>query len=165
MIDAAPVTTIGNAIAQSALGTALRESVWLYPAVETAHIVGFALLFGSILVVDLRLLGLRRDVTLAPLMRFVLPVTLASLLLVVPTGLLLFTAHASDLIGNRAFVIKVALLFGAAINALMFHAGPYKAEIDAPPGTAPRGSTRLFAAISIVVWVSIVVAGRMIAYV
>jgi len=165
MIDASPAAKLGEAIAHSALGTALRESVWLYPTVETLHIVGLALLFGSIVVVDLRLLGLRRDVALAPLLSFVLPVTLASLLLVVPTGLLLFTAHASDLVGNRAFVIKMGLLFFAAINALMFHAGPYRAEIEAPPGTRARGSTRLFAALSIVLWVAVIGAGRWIAYV
>lgn len=168
MIGANPAAQLGDAIARSALGAALRESVWLYPTVETLHIVGFALLFGSIVVVDLRLLGVRRDVALAPLLAFVLPVTLSSLVLVVPTGLLLFTAHATDLIGNRAFVIKMGLLFFAAINALMFHAGPYQAEMRAGSGsvgTAPRGSTRLFATLSIGLWIAVLVAGRWIAYV
>lgn len=165
MIDASPAARLGDAIAHSPLGTALRESVWLYPTVVTIHILAFALLFGSIVVVDLRLLGLRRHVALAPLAGFVLPITLTSLLLVVPTGLLLFATHANDLVGNRAFVIKMGLLFFAAINALMFHAGPYRAEIEAPPGTFPRGSTRVFAALSIVLWVCVLVAGRWIAYV
>ena len=164
MIDG-PAGRLGEAIAASPLGTALRESVWLYPTVETIHIVGLALLFGSIVVVDLRLLGLRRNVALGPLLRFVLPVTLLSLLLVVPTGLLLFAAHATDLIGNRAFIVKMGLLFVAGINALMFHAGPYRSEIEARPGTMPRASTRVFAMVSIAAWVSIVVAGRLIAYV
>lgn len=165
MTGGSPAAALGEAIAHSPLGTALRESAWLYPTVETAHIIGFALLFGSILVADLRLLGVRRNVLLAPLLRLVLPVSLLSLLLVVPTGLLLFAAHATDLVGNRAFIVKMVLLFAAAINALMFHAGPYRAELDAPPGSATRSATRLFAAISIAVWISIVVAGRMIAYV
>ncbi len=165
MIDGSPAGRLGLAIAQSPIGTALRDSIWLYPTVETLHILGFALLFGSIVVVDLRLLGLRRHVALGPLMGFVLPVTLLSTLLVVPTGLLLFTAHATDLIGNQAFIVKMLLLFAAVINALMFHAGPYRVEVEAPPGTPPRPATRLFATISIVVWIAIVVAGRLIAYV
>ncbi|MEO8938801.1 MAG: hypothetical protein ABI277_15015, partial [Burkholderiaceae bacterium] len=123
MIAGSPAVALGDAIARSPLGTALRESVWLYPTVETIHIVGLALLFGSIVVADLRLLGLRRNVALGPLMSLVLPTSLASLLLVIPTGLLLFAAHANDLIGNTAFVVKMCLLFAAAINALMFHAG------------------------------------------
>ena len=161
----APGAAIGNAIAASPLGTALRESVWLYPTVETLHILGLALLFGSIVVVDLRLLGLRRDVALGPLMRFVLPVTLLSALLVVPTGLLLFAAHANDLIDNRAFIVKMLLLFAVSINALMFHAGPYRQEVEAPPGRPARGATRVFASLSIALWIGVVVAGRMIAYV
>lgn len=165
MIDGSPAARLGVAIATSPLGTGLRESVWLYPTVETLHILGFALLFGSILVVDLRLLGFRLNVNLGPLVRFVLPITLLSLLLVVPTGLLLFMAHATDLVGNRAFIVKMVLLFAAAINALMFHAGPYRMETEAPPGGSPRGSTRLFAALSMVIWVSVIVAGRWIAYV
>ncbi len=165
VIDASPVARLGDAIANTALGVALRESTWVYPMVETIHIVGFALLVGSIFVVDLRLLGMRRDVALAPLLRFVLPTTLLCLLLVVPSGLLLFAAHANDLIGNRAFIVKLVLLFAAATNALMFHVGPYRAEVDAAPETRPRRSTRVFAAVSIALWISILVAGRMIAYV
>ncbi len=165
VIDASPVARLGDAIANTTLGTALRESTWVYPLVETVHIVGFALLVGSIFVVDLRLLGVRRDVALAPLLRFVLPVTLLCLLLVVPSGLLLFAAHANDLVGNRAFIVKIVLLFAAATNALMFHAGPYRAEVEAAPCTRPQPSTRAFAAASIVMWLSILVAGRMIAYV
>ncbi len=165
MIDASPAAGLGDAIANTPLGIALRESTWVYPMVETIHIVGFVFLVGSIFVVDLRLLGMRRDVALAPLLRFVLPVTLTCLLLVVPSGLLLFAAHANDLIGNRAFIVKIMLLFAAATNALMFHVGPYRAEVDAAPGMPPRGSTRVFATASIVLWVAILVAGRMIAYV
>ena len=165
MIEGSPAARIGEAIAGSPLGTALRESVWLYPTVETLHILGFALLFGSILVADLRLLGLRRQAALAPLLRLVLPVSLSSTLVVVPTGLLLFAAHATDLVGNRAFIVKMVLLFAAATNAAMFHAGPYRAELAASPGSTPRGSTRVFAAISIVVWIGVVIAGRLIAYV
>jgi hypothetical protein len=163
--DLTPAARLGDAISHSPLGIALRESLWLYPTVETLHIVGFALLFGSIVVLDLRLLGLRRNVALRPLVSFVLPITLSSLLLVVPTGLLLFAAHANDLIGNRAFVVKMGLLFFAAINALMFHAGPYRAELEAAPGTAPRIATRCFAALSIALWVAVLVAGRLIEYV
>ena len=110
MIDASPAARIGEAIAGTGLATALRESIWLYPTVETIHIVGFALLFGSIVVVDVRLLGAGRRLPLGPLLRFVLPVTWSSTLLVVPTGVLLFVAHATDLIGNPAFVAKVVLL-------------------------------------------------------
>jgi len=160
-----PAAQLGEAIAHSALGTWLRESTWAYPTVETLHILGFAVLVGSIVVVDLRLLGWRRSTPLGPLLQSALPLTLSSTLVVVPTGLLLFAAHANDLVGNSAFVVKMLLIFIAATNAAMFHAGPYRSEIDAPSGRAPRASTRGFALVSIAVWISIVIAGRWIAYV
>lgn len=160
-----PAVQLGEALAHSGIGTWLRESSWAYPAVETLHILGFAVLVGSIVVVDLRLLGWRRATPLGPLLRSALPLTVLSSLVVVPTGLLLFAAHANDLVGNSAFVVKMLLIFFAATNAAMFHAGPYRAEVEAPSGSAPRASTRVFAVASIGLWVAIVVAGRWIAYV
>ncbi len=165
MIDGSPAARLGEAIAATGLATALRESTWLYPTVETIHIVGFALLVGSIAVVDLRLLGAGRTIGVRPLLRLALPVTLWSALLVVPTGVLLFVAHAGDLVGNGAFVVKMILLFAVATNAAMFHAGPARAESDAAAGTVPRASTRVFASISLALWVAVLVAGRLIAYV
>lgn len=165
MVEASPAAHLGEAIAHSALGVLLRESTWAYPLVETIHIIGFSLLVGSIVVADLRLLGWRGQSPLAPLMRSTLPITVLCLGVVVPTGLLLFAAHADDLVGNTAFVFKMLLLFGALTNALMFHAGPYRAEVDAPVGSTPRTSTRVFAGVSIAFWLAIIVAGRMIAYV
>ena len=160
-----PAAQLGEAIAHSALGTWLRESTWAYPTVETLHILGFSVLVGSIVVVDLRLLGWRRTTPLGPLLRSALPLSLSSTLVVVPTGLLLFAAHANDLVGNGAFVIKMLLIFLAATNAAMFHAGPYRAEIEAPSGQASRASTRAFALASITLWTGVVIAGRWIAYV
>lgn len=162
---AAPAARLGDAIAQSAIAVAMRESTWAYPVVETVHIIGFSILVGSILVVDLRLLGWRRQSMLGSFVRSVLPVTLLSTLLVVPTGVLLFVAHANDLVGNVAFVTKMLLLFAAATNAAMFHVGPYRAELEMPVGAPPRASTRWFASVSIALWLSIITMGRWIAYV
>ncbi|HVE66313.1 MAG TPA: hypothetical protein VNC59_07005, partial [Thermoanaerobaculia bacterium] len=69
---------------------AMRESLWLYPTVETAHIVGFVVLVGAAAMFDLRLLGFSRHLPVDGTARHLLPWSRASLLLVVPTGLLLF---------------------------------------------------------------------------
>lgn len=163
-IPASPAIALGAAIAHSPLSDALRESAWLYPTVESLHVVGLALLVGSIFVVDLRLVGIGRNVPLKALLAFVLPVTLSCLLLVVPTGLLLFVAHASDLIGNRAFLIKLTLLFAAGINALMFHVGPYRKAVDQARGAPSSAATRASAIASMGLWIAVIIAGRMIAY-
>lgn len=138
----------------------LRSNAWAYPLAEVVHLVGLALLVGSVFVVDLRLMGAGRALPLHTLMRFVLPWTLASLLLIVPSGLLLFLAHAPELAANPAFRIKLALLMLAALNAWFFHRA-FNVEADAK--SIARG--RHAAWISLTLWLSIIVAGRLIAYV
>ena len=95
-----------GAIEASALGQAMRQWLWLYPSVEIVHIVGIALLFGSIAVLDLRLLGLSRDIPARRLARHVLPWTAASFLLIVPSGLAMFVAHASEFIQSAGEASK-----------------------------------------------------------
>lgn len=97
-------------------------------------------------------------------MRLVLPWTLGSLLVVVPTGLMLFTANAAELIGNRTFLVKLLLLSLVGINALIYHAGPHQAaRVWDQHGMPPRAA-RLAAALSLLLWVAIITAGRLIAY-
>lgn len=138
----------------------LRSSAWAYPLAEVAHLIGLAVLVGSVFVVDLRLMGAGRALPLQTLMRFVLPWTVASLLLIVPSGLLLFLAHAPELAANPAFRIKLVLLMLAALNAWFFHRS---FRLEADPKSLSRG--RRAAWISCTLWLSIVAAGRLIAYV
>ncbi len=137
----------------------LRSSTWAYPFAEIVHLVGLTVLVGSVFVVDLRLIGAGRALPLNTLTRFILPWSLASLLLIVPSGMLLFLAHAPDLFPNPAFRIKLALLLLAALNAMFFHRS-IRVEDDAKSTT--RG--RYAAWISLTLWLSIIAAGRLIAY-
>ena len=139
----APAPAPIAAIEQSALAMAMRNELWLYPAVEIAHIAAFVLLVGSIAMLDLRLLGLSRRLPVRQMARHVLPWTWGALLLIVPTGLLMFSAHASDLLVNRAFQMKLLLILAAGINAALFHAGVYRTvgAWDANIAT-PRSCTR-----------------------
>lgn len=146
----------------SAPAAAMRGGVWLYPIVETIHIVGFVLLVGAVAMFDLRLLGLGRALPLRALARHLLPWSVAGLLVVVPTGLLLFSTQPQAFIANRAFLIKLALIAAAGLNAALFHwqAGRHmdgwQAAIPVP--------ARLHAAASLLLWVAVIAAGRMIAY-
>lgn len=148
----------------AALAAAIRGSSWLFPAAETVHILGIALLVGSVVAFDLRVLGLSRALSVRALARHLLPWSLASLVLIVPTGLLMFLAQP-ELIANRAFLAKIGLLTLAGVNAVLFHTGPYSSvatwDRDAPAPAAAR----LTAALSIVLWIAVIAAGRMIAYV
>ncbi len=149
-------------LAETALARWLQTG-WVFPLVESAHILSIALLVGSIAVVDLRLMGLLRHQASAALMRSALPVSLAGFCGAVATGTLLFVANAGELLANRAFTIKVVLLMFAGLNAAWFHASAAK---DALQSTgAPTLTMRVAGALSLLLWAAVVVAGRLIAYV
>lgn len=152
------------AIERSALALAMRQELWLYPAVEIAHITGFVVLVGSIAMLDLRLLGLSGELAVRQLARHVLPWTLGALLLIVPTGLMMFVAHASDLIANRAFQLKLLLIMGAGLNAAMFHMGPFRTVGSWDRGTKTPASAKVHAAASLALWLGVISCGRLLAY-
>jgi len=151
-------------IEASGLGQAMRQWLWLYPAVETVHITGIALLFGSIAVLDLRLLGLSKAIPVRKLSLHVLPWTAAAFLLIVPSGLAMFTAHASEFIDNPVFAVKMCLIMAAGVNAAVFHAGVFRGahawDVDAPSPPAAR----LAAGVSLLFWMSVIACGRLLAY-
>nr|WP_314542859.1 DUF6644 family protein [uncultured Massilia sp.] len=149
-------------LAASPLADGLRSHAWLYPLVETVHILGFVLLVGAVLVFDLRVLGFGAALPLRALARHTLPWSLASVLLVVPSGLLLFATQAPDFLANPAFLLKLALIAAAALNALAFHLGPWRTAPDSGPVAA---GARLQASLSILLWVAVIASGRMLAYV
>jgi hypothetical protein len=142
------------ALSASALGRAMRGSLWLYPAANLSHVVGAATLFGMILATDLRLLGLGRTLPADAMLRFTLPWAWAGFALAATTGPLLFAADPLVIAANPFFRIKLALLLIAGGNMLAFHL------IGRRLGRAHRAS----AAVSIAAWLGVLVCGRSIAY-
>lgn len=156
--------TPANVVEGLAIAKAMRENLWLYPAVEIVHIVGFAILVGSVVMFDLRVLGLSKQISIRALARHLLPWSVAALALIVPTGLLMFSAHAGDFISNRAFQVKMGLLLAAGINAAMFHTGPYQRVAQWDTQSVAPGIARASVALSIAIWLSIIACGRLLAY-
>jgi hypothetical protein len=153
-----------GAIEASALGQAMRQWLWLYPAVETVHIVGIAILVGSIAVLDLRLLGLSRSLPVRRLAAHVLPWTIGSFALILPSGLAMFVAHANDFISNPVFAAKICLILAAIANAGIFHAGVFRGAAQWDVDAMPPVSARVAAAASLLLWVSVIACGRLLAY-
>lgn len=153
-----------NTLEALAIAKAMREWLWLYPAVQIAHIFGFTILVGSAVMFDLRVLGLSKQIPVRALARHLLPWSLAALVMIVPTGLLMFAAHADDFLNNRAFQIKMALLLAAGMNAAMFHTGPYQSVRSWDTEAAAPVLARASAALSIALWIGVISCGRLLAY-
>lgn len=142
---------------------ALRASWVAYLLVNAAHILGIALLLGSILVLDARLLGALRAVPLAVLGPLNARVAAAGAVLAIVTGLWLFTVRPAEYAANPAFQIKLALLAAALANVALQHANPAygRALTGAPAGIG----VKLSAAASALLWLGVLVAGRTIGFV
>lgn len=163
----APGGALG-ALEASGLGQAMRQWLWLYPSVETVHLIGIGLLFGSIAILDLRLLGVSKRLPVRLLARHVLPWTAASFLLIVPSGFMMFTAHATEFIASSVFVLKMVLILAAGVNAALFHAvvAPSMDVWDSEEmrKLGPPPSARVSAAVSLLVWMAVIACGRLLAY-
>jgi uncharacterized protein DUF6644 len=148
----------------SGLATAMREWTWLYPIVEIVHIVGFVVLAGSAFMFDARLLGWSRAVPVSALERHLLTWARWSLLLIVPTGAMMFAAHATEMADNPAFRLKLILIAAAFLNAAVFHRWPFRTVGDWDTEVAGPGGARGAGLLSLVLWTSVIACGRLIAY-
>ena len=129
---------------------------YAYPALEVLHIVGIALLLGSLVVFELRVWGRVPALDLPAMARLALPVTLAGFGLAATSGLLMFASHPEELIANRAFVTKMLLLMLAGANAALFHS---RGGVARPDRTA-----RWQTVFSLGIWFVVIICGRWIAY-
>ena len=157
-----PAASIFLALQESALGHAMRASPALYPAVEILHIIGFVVLVGSILALDLRLLGLARAIPIQPMAQLLLPMSRVGFGLAISMGFLLFSADASHVVRNPAFQSKLLLIAAALVNIAIAHAGPWRRI--AHWGAEVPGGAKVTALLSLLLWLGVVCAGRLIAY-
>lgn len=146
------------------LAVYLRQSTWLYPLVNTLHIVGVALLFGSVAVMDLRLIGVWRRTAAAPLLRVLAPVALAGFLLAAAAGILLFLVRATEYGVLWLFQLKMGLLVLAILNALWLSRTAGWRQLLAEEGAPVPATTRLAAALSLLLWLLVLTAGRAVGY-
>ena len=143
---------------------ALRSSRWTYAAVNASHITGIALLFGAIVPLDLRLVGLFRQIPIRSLARILVPVAATGLLLAVTAGSLLFSIRAVQYAGTPLFQVKLALIACGIANALLLHrAAEWQAARQDTTGIPPP-RLRAAAALSIVLWLATIFCGRMLAF-
>lgn len=146
-----------QSIHDSALAVFIRTSHLGYPLLEIVHIAGIALLFGTLLLVDLRIMGVSPELPARRLARFALAWTLVGFGFIVMSGSLMFVARINEFIANPVFKYKFGLILLAGINAAVMHTRDGLLKLDA--------TAKLQAALSIVLWLGVITAGRWIAYV
>jgi hypothetical protein len=137
------------ALQQSELAQAMRQARWLYPAVNTAHIFGIALLFGSLVTLHLRTLALVRGPDAATLERLVTPIAASGFLLAAASGAAMFTTDAVKYAGSSLFLAKMALLALGLVNVIWLKR---------------KRAARPAALVSLTVWSAAIVCGRLIGY-
>lgn len=150
----------------------ISSSVWAYPLLEIFHLIGLGLLFGPIIIYDLSILGLIRSAKSETLAAVVLPCVWTGFAINATSGVLLFASDAVEFGSNNAFLVKIGLIFLAGLNALIFQfranqqitLRPVEAGAPDTSVSLPTGA-RFQAGFSILLWISVLIAGRLIAYV
>lgn len=148
----------------SALAVALQTGTWGYPIVASIHILALAVLFGSVLMFDLRLLGYSRQLLVTDLARHLLPWTYLSFAIALLSGGILFSVEATQIAANPAFRLKLLLMTLAGINVIWFYQGSYRSVQLWNRATPAPIPARLNAVLSIGLWAGVIICGRLIAY-
>jgi hypothetical protein len=144
--------------------TNIRESDWLFPTIETVHVFALVLVVGSILRVDLRLLGLaNRDRPFSQMAKEMLPWTWSFFVIAAIAGLLMFSSKAVVYFGNIPFRLKMLCLLLAGLNMWVFHAFSTR-QLRTWDSSVPPTPARIAGGLSLCLWTLIVAAGRWIGF-
>lgn len=159
------ITALLQALEASGLATRIRDALWLFPLIESTHVIGLSLVFGTILIVDLRLLGIASTHrSFKQMASDILKWTWAAFALTVLTGTLMFITNARVYYHNFYFRTKMLMLVLSGINMLVFEltAGRTIHRWDKAP-SGPRAG-KIVAALSLAMWIGIIVMGRLIGF-
>lgn len=147
------------------LNAAMRTSNWFFPVFDVIHTLGIVLVAGTIMFVDLRLLGMMlKSEPVAVVVRRIVPWTLRGFALMFVTGGLLFVSEPVKMYHSDAFRFKLLLLALAGLNALLFHATVYRSAPRWDPQAPAPFQAKLAGLLSLALWIAIIAAGRAIAY-
>jgi len=151
---------------QTHWATAIRQSSWIFPIIETAHLFGIVILVGATTALDLRLLGVSfQEYSVSAMARPLSRWAWAGFAIQVVSGFLLFASEAAKLYSNVHFLLKMILIVAAGANILFFHHGVYRSVDRWDDSPAAPAAAKLFGVFSILLWFGIVAAGRWIAFV
>ena len=152
-------------IYDSQIGTGIRESVYLFPILEGTHVIGLALSVGTVMWFDLRLLGVTmRNQPVSEVFGQLKPWMLSGFSIMFLTGSLLFSSVAVDAYSNTSFRVKMLVLLLSGLNILVFHSTVDRRRHEWDKAPIPPLQARLAGLLSLILWMSVIVAGRLFAY-
>jgi hypothetical protein len=134
----------------------IAEDPYVYPALEVVHIVGIALLVGNLVLLEVRVWGAGAALAVAPLAKLALGLSLGGFALAAASGSVMFASQPGELLANRAFTLKMGIVLLAGANAALFHLRGGLSRLD----RVAKAQT----AISLGLWLAVIVCGRWIAY-
>ena len=149
-----------EAIEASALGDAVRQSLWLFPVIEAVHLIGLCVLGGAVLIVDLRMLGVGlRSYAIPQIVREARPWFLGALIVMLITGWALFSSEAIKCYYNTSFWVKITTLPVAIATTLVV-----RDRVARRAGSVADGTTRIVGLTSMTLWLVVAAAGRWIGF-
>jgi hypothetical protein len=142
---------------------AFMRTDWAWPVVESIHFIGLTLLFGTIAVWDLRLLGLMKRVSISELHRLV-PFAVLGFAVNAASGSMFLMTEPNQYVYNPAFQFKLLLVAAAGINVLVFYATIFRRVSVLGPGEETPRIVKAFGAASLICWAGVIVCGRLITF-
>ena len=142
---------------------AFMQLRWSWPVAESVHFVGLTLLLGAIATWDLRLVGFMKHVPLAAFHKLI-PIAVAGFALNAVTGTMFLMTYPDQYVYNAAFHLKVLCLLLAGLNVLLFYATTFRRVVTRGGGEQAPTLGRLSGAVSVALWISVIVCGRMITF-
>ena len=158
-------TNLWERIEYSSLGITIAESTWMFPTIETLHVIALVTVIGTIAIVDLRLIGVAsRGHRVSLLAKDTLPLTWAAFGLAAITGGLLFVSKASTYMGNPYFLWKLVLLALAGLNMMYLHLTTWRTVEHWEQDPSFPFAAKLAGWLSLIFWIGVVFCGRMIGF-
>lgn len=150
-------------LSNTVISEAMRNIFWMWPVMENLHFLGLSVMFGALLAVDLRVLGLAPSIPMRGAMKLI-PLVLIAFTVNLLTGLAFILADPYRYFYNLAFQWKIGLIFLAGANALWFWFGEHKRLVLLGEGEQADFPAKVIAGLSLVIWAAVIVLGRLIPY-
>jgi hypothetical protein len=145
------------------IGETVRNTFWVFPTLETIHFFGLSILLGALLMLELRLLGFEPGIPIRPALRFI-PVAIFGFVLNLISGIGFVCADPFNYWPNPGFKAKMVLILLAGLNALWFEFAERRKLASLPEGAAVDMQAKIISGLSLALWVTIIVLGRLLPY-